>query len=258
MQSPNAWSQYTSPLREQMQQYTASLSGGDAAAVLGPSFDAQTGLPRMLPHVTPSMVQNVTDGMCRAAQLDAGPVPEYTYSDLLLPAQSFAQQMTSGWTNGNPELAALFLAPKNVQRVLEQARGHLSDALQKAVHIPVDAQVIETFVDLMQSNAGAIPNAIMAQQLSETAMNRLLSERFYGLRQRELYQRYFIDKDRIRTMPYGDYQGHKRGEILLDTSGTMLANPAKRYQAQYLRDTMLPLRTQQLDTNMCQPRAGYF
>jgi hypothetical protein len=256
MQSLTSFSPYASPLREAIDGYAATLQGGQNAHVLG-SETNEYGEARAA-CMTPSLMQDVTSGQCRSSQLDAGPVPAYSFADMLLPAQAFQQQMLSGRSNGNPQLAALFLAPKNVQRVLEQARGHLSHAMQKAVHIPVDGQVIETFVDLMANNSGAPPTPAYAQQMSETAFNRLLSERFYGLRQRSLFQRYFIDKDRIRTMPHPEYMAHQRGEVLIDTSGTQLGHPASRYQAQYLRDTMLPVKTQRLGTTLCEPRTGFF
>jgi hypothetical protein len=259
MQTLTSFSQFQSTLRDSMDQYVETLGAGDPAAVFGSRYGAN-GQVRETPRVTPTVIQDVTAGQCRSSQLDAGPVPPYEFEQLLLPAQSFTQQMKSSplGNNGAPTLAGMFLAPQNVKRVLEQARGHLSYAFQRPVHIPVDDMVIDTFVKLMQDNSGAPQTPEYAQRLSETAMNRLLQDRYYGLRQRDLYHRYFIDQDRMRTMPRPDYQGIARGEVLIDTSGTTLGHPASRFQAQFLRDVMMPIRTQRLDSNMCEPRDGFY
>ena len=181
-------------------------------------------------------IQEQLQGSCAGKYHGFMPKPSHSLEELTAPWKAWKQEFGVDPNSGNWTLAQRVLTPQNVGHVVEQVEQKLSYAMQQPVYLPIDDQVVHTFTDLLIHNSGLTYNTNAVDEINEAAIGRILHERYYGLRQRKLYYRYFINQDRIRTFPWGEPTKVVRGEVDIMKDGYMLSHPWKSQQASYLRD----------------------
>lgn len=164
------------------------------------------------------------------------------------------------------ETAILFehYAPNDVQRAFmsepnaQWIKSQVEDALSKAVGVPVRVPLDERFVQQLQhvvnNTLKPAPGLLGLAAMNRTAIHQMVELQYYSLRQRALYEKYFIEQDRQWVFPVGEYS---RGDNVTVSLGQhMLSHPWKARRASFLQ-AAVGLAPTQGDAPACQPGA-YF
>ena len=133
----------------------------------------------------------------------------------------------------------LFFAPANLLYLKEQLEQALFLLTQEHVEVPFTGEVVDDMYDIVSRNEMmAYWGARGLQLLNEMFLDYETRMHYIGMRQRKLYQRYFITGDRMRVFPYGTPEKVTRGEVTIDPSGYMLGHPWGRRHKAYMKEVL--------------------
>jgi hypothetical protein len=137
-------------------------------------------------------------------------------------------------------LTSEFFSECNMKYLQEQVSKALSALTNQAeVEVLVDDQFKQTMFDVASRNpfltwsgSGGV------RLLNEMFIDWHVRGLYIGLRQQRLYDKYFIEGDRIKVMPWGDPTKVTRGEVTISPSGYLLANPWRHNHANFLQQVL--------------------
>jgi hypothetical protein len=153
-------------------------------------------------------------------------------------------------------LAAAVLDPYNLlflKREVERQLSDLSGDDRVKIRVNLDDEMAEYIIETVIGNQSLLPTEMNVGIVNRVAVGRIVHQWYYGLRQRGLYQRYFLDDNRLKNMDLPEYTGGKRGRYALDTSGYALAPSGSRYYESYLK-RVLQLQPSGAPGKFCQTR----
>lgn len=127
-----------------------------------------------------------------------------------------------------------FFSPTNVQYIIAQIEEALHLLTGQRIRIPPNEEFSQTMVDVAKQNPGIPSTATGVAVLNRAVVEHETRIQYTSLRNRALWKKYYIDQDRMRTMPYGEWTASKPTIGLSEYS---LSNPWKRHQSSYLRET---------------------
>lgn len=153
-------------------------------------------------------------------------------------------------------LAVAVLDPLNLlflKREIERQLSELSGDDRVKIRVNLDREMGEYIVETVMDNQSLLPTAENVGVVNRVAIGRIVHQWYYGLRQRGLYQRYFLDDNRLKNMDLPEYTGGKRGRFALDPSGYALAPSGSRYYESFLKRVM-NLQPSGVPGKFCQTR----
>lgn len=105
--------------------------------------------------------------------------------------------------------------------------------------VPIDQEFMNAMQTIADNNIAPQETQASLDALNGIFIKQELSLRLSGLTRHQLWHRYFMTDDRMKTMPYPSYEVETRGVNNVDTSVYTTASPggASRHQ-QFLRDVM--------------------
>ncbi len=154
-------------------------------------------------------------------------------------ASTIAKEFTrQGYYNTlKTPLFAAFFSPRNIEYIKSQIEKALHILTQERVVVPINDEFMQTMIDIAQSNVGLAYAPMATALLNRAVIDAETRVQFSSLRQKKLYERYFLTGDRMRTMPYGEYTRSTRGEVTISNSDYRLSHPISRFRPSYLRAT---------------------
>jgi len=144
---------------------------------------------------------------------------------------------TSGYHQATP-MVLQFFSENNVLYILETITDRLLALTGQRVRIPVDDLFVQTMIDIAGHNLGLSFDPSVLGALNEGVIQHEVQVQHASLRHRKLFYKYFWYQDRIKVFPYGDYDTVTAGEVTVSPSKYMLSNPHRRWQQDYLKETM--------------------
>jgi hypothetical protein len=145
-------------------------------------------------------------------------------------------------------LFTTFFSPENVRYIKQQIEKALYILTQEQVVVPINNEFIQTMIDIAQWNVGLAYAPMSTPLLNRAVIDHETQVQYSSLIRKKLYNKYFLQNDRMRTMPYGEYTRNTRGEVTISDSDYQLSHPNRRWRSCYLKST------QGLDR--CEPEDG--
>lgn len=134
-------------------------------------------------------------------------------------------------------LFTTYFSPENVRFIKEQIEKALYILTQDKVIIPINDEFIQTMIDIAQWNVGLAYAPMATALLNREVINHETQIQYSSLIRRKLYIKYFLQNDRMRTMPYGEYTRNTRGEVTISDSDYRLSHPFRKWRNCYLEST---------------------
>lgn len=150
-----------------------------------------------------------------------------------------------------------FMTEGNARFLQAQVEGALCAALGEAVRVPLDERFVQQMQQVVNNSLRPAPGVLGLAAMNRTFINQYIELQYYSIRHQKLFKKYFIDQDRMRTMPYGQYVGDDA--VVVSPSQYMMSHPWKARQASYLAATtrLVPSQAPQaLQAQASQNRAG--
>ena len=150
-------------------------------------------------------------------------------------AKEFERQ---GYLNKlNTPLFTTFFSPENVRYIKEQIQKALFILTQEQVVIPINNEFIQTMIDIAQWNVGLAYAPMSTPLLNRAVIDNETQVQYSSLIRKKLYTKYFLQNERMRTMPYGEYTRSTKGEVTISDSDYHLSHPFRKWRQCYLKAT---------------------
>jgi hypothetical protein len=153
-------------------------------------------------------------------------------------------------------MAVSVLDPYNLlflKKEIESQLTNLSGDDRVRVVVNLDEEMAEWMIQAVMDNDSLLPTELNVGIVNRVIVGRIVHQWQYGLRNRGLYQRYFLDDNRLKNMDLPEYVGGQKGRTALDTSGYSLAPSGSRYYESYLK-RVLNLQPTGLPGRFCQTK----
>jgi hypothetical protein len=136
-------------------------------------------------------------------------------------------------------LSDLFFAPQNVDFLRTQLEKILTQLTNEPIHIEVNNEFLQSMFDICSRNESMAYTALEGlNQLNEAFLEWEARIQYLSLRHRRQYVKYYIEGERLRTMPYGTPEKVMRGEVTVSPSGYMMSNPWRKKYGEFLQDVL--------------------
>ena len=130
-----------------------------------------------------------------------------------------------------------FFSPENVCYLKDQIQKALYILTQEQVVIPINNEFIQTMIDIAQWNVGLAYAPMATPLLNRAVIDHETQVQYSSLIRKKLYNKYYLQNDRMRTMPYGEYTRSTKGEVTISDSDYHLSHPFRRWRSCYLKST---------------------
>lgn len=154
-------------------------------------------------------------------------------------------------------LFTTFFSPENVNYIKDQIEKALYILTQEKVIIPINNEFIQTMIDIAQWNVGLAYAPLSTPLLNRAVIDHETQVQYSSLIRRKLYNKWFLQNDRMRTMPYGEYSRHTKGEVTISESDYNLSHPYRRWRPCYLKSTQGLQQCQKYDCETHRNVSGY-
>lgn len=134
-------------------------------------------------------------------------------------------------------LFTTFFSPENVRYIKDQIQKALFILTQEQVVIPINNEFIQTMIDIAQWNVGLAYAPMSTPLLNRAVIDHETQVQYSSLIRKKLYNKYFLQNDRMRTMPYGEYTRSTKGEVTISDSDYHLSHPFSKWRQCYLKAT---------------------
>jgi len=125
-----------------------------------------------------------------------------------------------------------FMSAANARFLQSQVEEALTRATGVRVVVPLDDQFVQQMLQIVNLSLAPPPGALGLSVLNRTFIQQYIELQYMSIRQAALYDKYFLSQDRMRTMPYGEYQGDQ--SVVVSPSQYMMTHPWKKRQASFL------------------------
>lgn len=134
----------------------------------------------------------------------------------------------------------LFFQPANIQYLKQQLEAILKQLTGgQCINVPVNAEFMQSMTTI------AFNNPVFAylgndglQQLNNMFLEWEARIQYVSLRHGKLFNKYFIEADRMRVFPHGVGEKVTKGEVKIAPSGYMLSNPWRKQYGNFLSDVL--------------------
>lgn len=145
-----------------------------------------------------------------------------------------------------------FFSPENMLWIQQKLEYMLSQATGQLIRVEINDEFILTMMDMAKRNPGlAYTGNEGVATLNNMVINHEFEVQFLSLRQQGRYKSDVIQLNTPLYYPHPEYTHHKKGELVVDSSGYMLTNPHGNnfdaYNSQvynikngYTKNTILP------------------
>lgn len=135
-------------------------------------------------------------------------------------------------------LAVSVLDPYNLlflKGEIERELSELTGEDRVKVRVNMDQEMGEWIIQAVRDNESLLPTEMNVGMINRVIVGRIVHQWQYGLRARGLYQRYFLDDNRLRNMDLPEYVAGNKHQVALSYSGYTLAPSGSRYYQSFLK-----------------------